>query len=123
MKLLIDSHVLYWLWTDDPRLRLNARSMLRITPAVVSLATYWELGIKIATGRMHLDEPLDDLIERDNFEVLEVKRAHAVEAWGLPAFHSDPFDRMLIAQERYEGLVLMTADKQILRYEVPVIRA
>ena len=121
MKLLIDSHVLYWLWTDDPRLRLNARSMLRITPAVVSLATYWELGIKIATGRMHLDEPLDDLIERDNFEVLEVKRAHAVEAWGLPAFHSDPFDRMLIAQAQTERAVVVTSDPIFARYGVPTL--
>jgi len=59
----------------------------------------------------------------DGFEELPVSVAHAERAMALPALHGDPFDRLLIAQALEEGLVLVTSDREIVRYDVPVLEA
>ncbi len=93
----------------------------RALAVVVSAATVWEIEIKRALG--HLDAPADvgELVDRSGFERLAIDFDHAREASCLPPIHSDPFDRMLIAQARLEGLTLATTDEQIPRYEVPVL--
>lgn len=123
MRLLLDSHIAVWWWAGDPKLRNGAREIIQSSPCVVSVVTYWELGFKVALGKLTLGDDLDALIERDDFEVLDVNRRHAVEVWRLPPLHGDPFDRMLIAQARCEDLVLMTADHTMGRYDVPIMRA
>jgi PIN domain nuclease of toxin-antitoxin system len=64
---------------------------------------------------------LSGLVARSGFERLPISYEHAREAGRLPLLHGDPFDRMLIAQARLEGLTLATADERIKRYEVPVL--
>ena len=124
MRLLLDSHVLVWWWEDDVRLRPAIRDQIRSTRScLVSLASYWELGVKIATGRLKLPDDLDDLVSDDGFEVLGIARRHAVKAMHLPPHHSDPFDRMLIAQALCEDLTLVTADRLIRLYDVPILAA
>jgi PIN domain nuclease of toxin-antitoxin system len=124
MRLLLDSHILVWWWEDDVRLRPAIRDRIRATRSCsVSLASYWELGVKIATGRLKLPGNLDDLVSDDGFEVVGIERRHAVEAMHLPPHHSDPFDRMLIAQALCEDMTLVTADRLIRLYDVPILAA
>jgi PIN domain nuclease of toxin-antitoxin system len=124
MRLLLDSHVLVWWWNDDPRLRPGVREQLRTTSTVfVSLASYWELGVKVSAGRLNLTDKLDVLIDSSGFEVLEIHRPHAQRAFQLPPIHANPFDRMLIAQALCEDMVLVTADRVIKLYDVPVLPA
>jgi len=122
MRLLLDSHVLVWWVTDDPRLRPGARELIQESEALVSLASYWELGIKIAARRM---PPIDLLreITANDFAVLPITLTHADEAARLPYLHGDPFDRMLIAQARSEDLTLLTDDAKIRTYDVATIPA
>lgn len=124
MRLLLDSHVLIWWWQDDPRLRQGAKELLRTTATgFVSLATYWELGVKVSSGRLTLDRDLDEMVARSRFEVIDVRRDHAQRAFRLPPIHADPFDRMLIAQALCENMTLVTADRLIRLYDVPILAA
>ncbi|HEV3460303.1 MAG TPA: type II toxin-antitoxin system VapC family toxin [Thermoanaerobaculia bacterium] len=51
---------------------------------------------------------------------MPISLAHALHAGELPPHHRDPFDRLLIAQARIEGLTLLTGDRGLARYDVPI---
>jgi len=86
----------------------------------VSAATIWEIEIKRALGK--LQAPADALERSDEsgFERLPITFEHAREAGRLPLLHGDPFNRLLVAQARVEGLTLASADSAISQYQVPV---
>jgi len=91
----------------------------------ISSAGVWEIAIKYATGNLPLHaEPqafISELADELKPEPLAISHRHAVEAGGLPRHHDDPFDRMLIAQARVEGLVLLSADSLMKKYEVDLV--
>jgi len=90
----------------------------------VSAATIWEIEIKRALNKLKTFEDAVDtiqLVDESGFKRLAIDYDHAREAGRLPLLHGDPFDRMLIAQARLEGLTLATADERIKRYDVPVM--
>jgi PIN domain nuclease of toxin-antitoxin system len=123
MKLLLDSHVFLWWQTANPRLDAGlTRVIAEASEVYVSAATAWELGMKVSLGKLTLPEPVEDGILAAGFTELPVRFHHTREAVGLPPHHHDPFDRMLVAQARCEGLTLMTHDAAIARYEVAVLR-
>ena len=122
MRLLLDTHVVLW-WRQKSR-RLDLRTVGRIATAAVvyvSAVSAWEVVIKSALGRLALDDPFETHVAAAGFEPLAVTFAHAEEAGRLPAIHADPFDRMLVAQARVEGLTLVTHDGTIARYDVRTI--
>jgi len=88
---------------------------------LVSAATIWEIEIKRALHKLEAPDDLTGLVDESGFERLDINFAHAREAGRLPLLHGDPFDRMLVAQARLEGLTLATADANIRRYDVPVL--
>jgi PIN domain nuclease of toxin-antitoxin system len=85
----------------------------------VSAATVWEIAIKRASGKLIFGQPVGRCIEAHGFRPLPITVEHAEWAGGLPPLHRDPFDRLLVAQAHLEGLVLVTVDDQIVRYQVP----
>ena len=87
----------------------------------MSAASVWEIEIKRALDRIRAPEDVAGLVGESGFERLAITFEHALEAGRLPLHHGDPFDRMLIAQARVEGLVLGTAYETIRRYDVPVL--
>lgn len=87
----------------------------------VSAATIWEIEIKRALDRLRAPEDTARLVDESGFERLAISFEHAREAGRLPLLHGDPFDRMLVAQARLEGMTLATADETIQRYDVPVL--
>jgi len=123
MKLLLDTHVLLW-WLDDNR-ALAQRTKNRIADGanqvLVSAASIWEIVIKRSLNKLVL--PHDFAKQLDLFQRLVVKPEHALAVGDLPDYHKDPFDRLLIAQCIVEGLVLITGDANIKRYDVPVLDA
>lgn len=129
MNLLLDSHVFLW-WIDDSA-KLTARMREAIAnprnTVLVSAATIWELGLKIAIGRLTIRhakaDRLDELIDACGFDELPVRAGHAAASARLPPHHNDPFDRLLIAQALYEKADLVTVDAAIGRYDVPIFRA
>ena len=123
---LLDSHALVYLAQHPDRLPRRMRSLLADADNAlhVSIASLWEIQIKVSLGKLALDMPLDRLIstqrEDNGLRVLAIDIAHVVEHERLPMHHRDPFDRMLVAQARVEGLVLMSSDVRIKRYDVQV---
>jgi PIN domain nuclease of toxin-antitoxin system len=122
LKILLDTHAVLWWQRDDRRLSREARSAIATADVVyVSAATGVEAAIKIAQGRMRLDEPFRVLIAADDFTELSMSLTHAQELERLPMHHKDPFGRILIAQARVEGATLVTRDRALERYGVPII--
>jgi PIN domain nuclease of toxin-antitoxin system len=123
-RLLLDTHVFLWWRADDPHLGAAAREAIAVADLVhVSAASVWEAGIKIRLGRLKLPEPFAKGVADSGFSELPVRFAHAERAADLPGHHSDPFDRVLVAQAQVEGLTLVTHDRAIWQYDVPLLRA
>ena len=124
MKLLIDTHILLWWLDDDPAIPLWAASVIadQEHAVLVSAASVWEISIKRANGRL---EAPDDLLSAvaDDFATLPMTAEHAMAAGRLPPHHADPFDRMLIAQARVEGLTLVSVDRRFADYDVALLAA
>jgi PIN domain nuclease of toxin-antitoxin system len=89
---------------------------------LVSAASAWEIAIKAALGRLAFPlDRLEGVLAQMGVMPLPITLAHAVAAGGLPRHHDDPFDRMLVAQARLEGLVLVTEDAALARYDVATL--
>lgn len=125
MNLLLDTHVLLWIAAGDDALGPRARDAIADgrTMVFVSAASAWEIAIKARLGKLDAPDDLVDLMEHFRFTSLDVTTAHAMEVRRLPDLHRDPFDRMLVAQARSEGLALVTHDPQVLAYDVASIAA
>lgn len=122
MRLLLDTHVVLWWQTDDRRLGREARKAIATADIVwVSAVSGWEASIKAARGRLRLDEKFRILVAVDGFTELPVSLAHAERLLDLPPHHSDPFDRLLVAQALAEKATLVTHDRAIEPYGAPVI--
>jgi PIN domain nuclease of toxin-antitoxin system len=122
LKLLLDSHALVWWVRDDRRLGREARRAIADADLVwVSTISGWELAIKVAKGRLRIPEPLRVTIVADRFTELPLTLRHTEELERLPMHHGDPHDRLLIAQARVEGATIVTHDRALEAYGVPII--
>jgi PIN domain nuclease of toxin-antitoxin system len=127
VKILLDTHVLLWWLTDDRRLRAKLRTPIASprNDVLVSAATVWEIAIKIAIGKLTLVgvdvTRLDELIVGQGFRELPVTAAHAGAVATLPHHHTDPFDRLLIAQARAERATIASVDRAFAAYDVPLL--
>lgn len=123
MRLLLDTHVVLWWLSDHETLSGEIKDMIDTEVDVfVSTATIWEVAIKQAAGKLGPADLPETILECELRE-LPITAAHALAATRLPAIHRDPFDRVLIAQARSEGLTLVTRDPAIQKYEVPILHA
>jgi PIN domain nuclease of toxin-antitoxin system len=122
MRLLLDTHVFLW-WRDDSRkLKMSARRAIAEAQIVfVSAATAWEAAIKSALGRLQIPDTVETGVIDSGFEKLPIGFSHAESAARLPAHHADPFDRMLVAQAKAEGLTLVTHDRRLAPYEIEIL--
>ena len=119
MKILLDTHILLWWMADDRRLPRPARLAIE-DPAnrvFVSIASLWETAIKFSLKRVVADpEALREAAERDGFSLLPIDARHCSAVARLPHHHSDPFDRLLVAQALVEPMRLLTHGSQLARY-------
>lgn len=124
MRLLLDTHIYLWWLAADPRLSTEATAAIREPAALVhvSAASIWEAAIKTALGRLDAgDADLVAEIAANGFEELSINARHAAAAGALPRRHEDPFDRMLVAQAATDNLTLVTADRRLGSYGLPVL--
>lgn len=124
MKLLLDTHAWLWFCADDARLSAKAKAAIE-SPAnerFVSIATVWELSLKVSLGKLRLADPLEiflpQQIRATQASLLPIELHHCIEATRLPFHHRDPFDRLLIAQAISDGLMLVSADMALNAYGV-----
>jgi len=119
---LLDTCVLLWWLSGDPRLTNPWEDRLRAARCLVSAASIWETAIKHRLGKLPLSPA--DLItaaSQAGFEALAVTSAHAAATSALPPHHQDPFDRLLIAQAQLEGVCLLSNDRALKSYGRSVV--
>ncbi len=124
MKVLIDTHVFIW-WTSNPqKLSPYVYNLLvdANTETILSIASIWEMQIKLSLGKLTfataLPELVEDELKRNQIELLPINLAHIYALSALPNHHRDPFDRLLIAQAINEGLALVSIDEKFAHYQV-----
>jgi PIN domain nuclease of toxin-antitoxin system len=125
MNLLLDTHVLLWWLDDHPTLSKKAKAAIADGKNLVfvSAAVIWEIQIKHALSKLELPPDFRQVLHRQPFDRLDITDEHAHAVGDLPPHHRDPFDRMLVAQTKVEGLTLVTRDARLGKYKVPLINA
>lgn len=127
MRVLLDTHVFLWLVHEPEKLSQGAQRAIvdRDNELYLSAASYWEICIKHSLGKLGL---LDDWAERfdqelqyNNIGWLPIEKSHCQAILKLPKIHQDPFDRLLVAQAKTEGMTLLTLDLNIPQYGVKTI--
>lgn len=122
MRLLLDTHVLLWVLAGDRRLTRSSREIITSARSVVvSVVSAWEIALKAAVGKLRAPDDIEAAVLESGLVTTPLDFADVAEYSSLPAHHSDPFDRMLVAQARVRGLTLMTRDSQLERYDVPLL--
>ena len=125
MILLLDAHAVLWWLADDPTLAIAARSAMADpgNDVLVSAASVWEIAIKRALGKLDAPDGLTEALDEVGFDVLPITGADAERAGSLPPHHRDPFDRMLVAQGKRVGAIIVSRDAIFAAYEVDVLSA
>jgi len=127
MKLLLDTHALLWLITEDDRLSFAARNIFLSSENELyfSAVSFWEIGIKISLKKLILKKEWVKIIKKElvinEIQWLPVDMNHCEIVAELPFHHRDPFDRMLIAQAMVEGLNILSCDGMFSKYDVTSI--
>ncbi|MBI3956320.1 type II toxin-antitoxin system VapC family toxin [Candidatus Gottesmanbacteria bacterium] len=121
MKYLLDTHVFIWYLEGNNRLKPEWRHIIadRKNDVFVSITSPWEMSLK--AKKLHLQLPFDSYFRNFEYMLLTITLPHIDELRKLPFHHKDPFDRMLVAQARVEGCMLITLDKKMLAYDVPIL--
>ena len=127
MRLLLDTCCWLWWLSDTDKLSKQQLDAIvnRRNQLFLSVATLWELSIKVNNKKLTIPQPLNKLVERecpiDNISILDIKPIHAIEAGNLVLHHKDPFDRMIITQASMENLTIVTSDSVFQKYDVSIV--
>ena len=127
MRYLLDTNVFLWSLGAEHKLNKQAAKLLssNLSQLYLSAASSWEIAIKFALGSLTLPKAPAVFIPHAMgllaIRSLDITNHHSLAAGELPPHHRDPFDRMLIAQSRAEGMVLLTGDRSFTSYEVEII--
>lgn len=119
---LLDTHAFIWLAQQDPKLPESIRGELEVADRVcVSIASLWEMAIKLSIGKLSLQLNFEDIEARlssTGIVLLPISFADTVQVRNLPLHHRDPFDRILIAQSINNALTLISRDSNFAAYSV-----
>ncbi len=124
MRLLLDTHTFLWWVAASGELSRRARSAVGSArnECFVSVASGWEIAIKVSLGKLRIDGALDrflpEQLAANGFRALAIDLKHAARVARLPFHHRDPFDRLLVAQALEEDLAMVTADPVVAKYGV-----
>ncbi len=123
---LLDTHTLIWYINGDTELSQTARTTIEADNTInfVSIASLWELAIKISLGKLELKTPFNQIsrqIEENGFEVLPITLEDTMTLSSIPFHHRDPFDRIIIVQSFNNGLTLISKDKNFGLYKAKLI--
>ena len=124
MRLLLDTHVVLWELGGSRQLSANARDAIQeASELFFSVVSYAEIGVKASLGKLKVPDDFHEHVLRSGVRVLPLEADHGLAVAHLPMHHRDPFDRLLIAQARSERLTIVTADRRIAEYDVPLVDA
>ena len=129
MRLSLDTNVFLWLLAQPSRIPADVEDAITdpSNDVALSVAAVWEIIIKTGLGKLQMPGDvfswLPAELSRRNIAVLDVKLQHVVALEHIPLHHRDPFDRVLVAQARVEGLTIVTHNRAFAKYDVPVLWA
>jgi len=124
VKLLLDTHAFIWMLEAPEKLseRVIQAHNDSTNTLYLSVASLWEIQIKLAIGKLEMDVSLAQIVREQlqghRFQLLDIRAEHVLALEELPRHHGDPFDRLLIAQARVEGLPLVSIDNVFEQYPV-----
>lgn len=127
MKVLLDTHVLLWMFGRSNRLSDTAQTVLsdRENDLLFSIAGYWEVGIKVSIGKLILadgwEKSIPQEMTRNRISWLPIAPPHVFGVSQLPWYHRDPFDRLLIVQAMMEEATILTSDSYFRDYDVSLM--
>ena len=127
MKILLDTHIFLWAITKDQRFKSSQRDhyLSGANELYLSVASIWEMLIKVSSGKLPLKLPAAPYIEAqmvaNRIQTLPIHFTHLAELESLPPIHRDPFDRMLIAQSRAEKMPILSSDSAFRQYDVAIL--
>lgn len=127
MPLLLDTHAFLWFISGDSQLSATARQLIEDTEndIFISVASLWEIAIKVSIGKLILSAPYDELIPAqitaNSFDLLPIEFSALALVTQLPFHHRDPFDRLLIAQAISNGFPIITKDRAFSGYSAELI--
>jgi len=127
MRLLLDTHTFIWSFSKTRKLSPAAARELQNSANEIfaSVASVWEMQIKIKLGKMIFNDTLENIITEqqqiNRIQILPVNLAHALYLENLPPHHKDPFDRLLISQAIIENMTLVSADADFAKYQVNLL--
>lgn len=120
MPVLLDTHAFLWWCDDSPELSLAARNAMERNDCFVSMATFWEIAIKVSLGKLRLPGPIEkylaDQMQLNGFERMEIGFRHCVRVGKLTWAHRDPFDRLLASQALEERIPIVSRDPIFTQY-------
>ena len=122
---LLDTHALLWYLRDSPELSKKALKIISTEDEIfVSVASLWEIAIKNSIGKLDLElsiEEIENLCNEKDITILQINGKQLDKIKLLPKIHSDPFDRLIIAQAQTEELTILTTDSKIPKYPVKTL--
>ena len=126
MQLLVDTHILIWFLEGNKLLSKSRRQIVADSQnnVFVSIASLWEIAIKISIGKLTLAKPLANVIKQieiEDFEILPISPEHTLRVSIMPFHHRDPFDRVIIAQSQIENLPVLTDDNDFGSYGIKIL--
>ena len=127
MKYLLDTAAFLWSVDAQDRLNLRAREVLerRDQEIFLSPVVSWEILIKVARGKLTLSRSVSETMNlafsKFGMKTQPITHAHSLALLELPPIHNDPFDRMLVAQAKYENQIIVTADEKLKQYPVEIL--
>ena len=122
---LLDTHAVLWMLGSEDKLSDTVKSIIRSSDSVyISMISFWEIEIKKNKGRLTFDHTIkeaEDICRRSGISILDIKADHIDTLDVLPMIHSDPFDRLLVAQAISEDMTVVTKDENIPLYGVRMV--
>ncbi len=122
---LLDTHAALWALYRPEALSSAARKAVSAGPNFLSVVSYWEVMVKSMKGTLDVGDPRiwwQEALEQLAATVVPLRPEHVAAVYGLPMHHKDPFDRVLLAQARVEGLALVSMDGEVARYAAEGLR-
>jgi PIN domain nuclease of toxin-antitoxin system len=125
VKYLLDTHIMIWWLIEPKKIAPKARHIMedKKQEVFISSVSFWEIAIKQSLGRLTIPADPIEILTKEGFQLLALTAHEALSVVDLPMIHGDPFDRMLVMQSKLNDLVLITSDKKIMEYPVPILKA
>jgi PIN domain nuclease of toxin-antitoxin system len=127
VKILLDTHIFIWAIMGDPRLTQAQRELYtdKRNELFLSVVSVWEIVLKAGLGKLRMPVPAVSFVARqlkqNRISLLAIHLSHLAALETLPPLHRDPFDRLLVAQAKAEGMTILSVDSKLPQYGVSVL--